>query len=108
MAESLIKPDPDAPGASPGVFTDDDIYEDAGDLEFNPDPAFQKLYLARVPRYVWEAWSTLDDDAEIRIGTIRQSQEIGPDGQPQVLPPLELYETWLLTVTDIAIYAALL
>lgn len=85
MADSLIKPDPDAPGASPGIFTDDDIYEDAGDLEFNPDPAFQKLYLARVPRYVWEAWSSLDDDAEIRIGTIRQSQEIGADGQPQVL-----------------------
>lgn len=93
MAESLIKPDPDAPGASPGVFTDDDIYEDAGDLEFNPDPAFQKLYLARVPRYVWEAWSTLDDDAEIRIGTIRQSQEIGPDGQPQVRPFSQLFRT---------------
>jgi hypothetical protein len=109
MADSLIKPDPDAPGASPGVFTDDDIYEDAGDLEFNPDPAFQKLYLARVPRYVWEAWSTLDDDAEIRIGTIRQSQEVGPDGQPQVLlPSSKPYGTWLLTIADVTIHAFIL
>lgn len=77
MADSLIKPDPDSKGgASPAAFNDEDIYEDAGDLEFNPDPEFQKLYLARVPRYVWEAWTKLDDDAEIHIGTIRQSTEL--------------------------------
>ncbi|KAH8593699.1 transcription initiation factor IIF, beta subunit [Bisporella sp. PMI_857] len=77
MADLLVKPDPDS--KSPGVF-DEDIYEDAGDLEFNNDPAFQSVYMAKVPRYVWEAWSKLNDtlanmsdDAEIRIGTIRQS-----------------------------------
>jgi hypothetical protein len=79
MADSMIKPDPDAPGASPAPF-DDDIYEDAGDLEFNTDPAFRKLYLARVPRYVWEAWSKLDEDAEIQIGTIRIETTPNPDG----------------------------
>lgn len=66
-----IKPDPDALGASPSAFDEDDIYEDAGDLEFNNDPKYQGLYLARVPKYVWEAWSHLDDDAEIQIGTVR-------------------------------------
>jgi len=81
MADALVKPDPDAPGASPSAFTDDDIYEDAGDLEFNNDPKYQTLYLARLPKYLWEAWSKLDDDAEIRIGTIRQSSEVMPDGQ---------------------------
>ncbi|RQM05217.1 hypothetical protein DH86_00004234, partial [Scytalidium sp. 3C] len=81
MAEPVIKPDPDAPGASPANFEEDDIYEDAGDLEFNTDPKFQTLYLARVPKYLWEAWSKLDDDAEIRIGTIRQTSEVTPDGQ---------------------------
>ena len=84
MADTLIKPEPDAPGASPSAFTDDDIYEDAGDLEFSTDPAFQKLYLARVPKYVWEAWSKLDDDAEIQIGTIRQCTVPGPDGKMNV------------------------
>ncbi len=78
MADTLIKPDPDAPGASPAPFTDEDIYEDAGDLEFSTDPKYQKLYLARVPKYIWESWSKLDDDAEIQIGTIRQSSETGP------------------------------
>jgi hypothetical protein len=80
----MIKPDPDAAGASPGMLDEDDIYEDAGDLEFNTDAKFQSLYLARIPRYVWEAWSKLDDDAEIRIGTIRQSAQVMPDGQQKV------------------------
>ena len=81
MADTLIKPDPDAPGASPGSLSEDDIYEDAGDLEFNADPAFQALYLARVPKYVWDAWSKLDDDAEIQIGTLRHTVVTNPNGQ---------------------------
>jgi transcription initiation factor TFIIF subunit beta len=85
MADLSIKPDPDAPGAgagaSPAAFSEEDIYEDAGDLEFNPDPAFQSLYLAKVPKYVWEAWASLDDDAEIQIGTIRNTTITAPDGE---------------------------
>jgi transcription initiation factor TFIIF subunit beta len=84
MAEPLIKPDPETQGASPGAFSEDDIYEDAGDLEFNTDPKFQTLYLARVPKYIWDAWSKLDDDAEIQIGTIRQMQVTTPDGRQTV------------------------
>lgn len=84
MADAHIKPDPEGLGASPGAFSEEDIYEDAGDLEFNTDPSFNALYLAKVPRYMWEAWSKLDDDAEIQIGTIRQSQEKGPNGEIRV------------------------
>lgn len=84
MADSLIKPDPDAPGASPGAFTDEDIYEDAGDLEFNTDPKYQRLYLVRMPKYVWEQWSKLDDDAEIQLGTIRQVTQTEPNGDKRV------------------------
>ncbi|EHK99267.1 putative Transcription initiation factor IIF subunit beta [Glarea lozoyensis 74030] len=73
-----IKPDPDALGASPAALDEEDIYEDAGDLEFNNDPNYQSLYLARVPKYVWEAWSKLDDDAEIQIGMIRMTNTIDP------------------------------
>lgn len=86
MADSLIKPDPDTKGASPGVF-DEDIYEDAGDLEFNNDPQYQHLYLAKVPKYLWEAWSKLGDDDEIHIGTVRQTSRLGPDGQKRVCIP---------------------
>ncbi|CZT00396.1 related to transcription initiation factor TFIIF subunit [Rhynchosporium agropyri] len=78
MEDVKVKPDPEN-AASPSGLSEEDIYEDAGDLEFNPSPDFQKLYLARVPKYIWEAWSHLDDDAEIPLGTIRQS--VDPDGK---------------------------
>jgi transcription initiation factor TFIIF subunit beta len=83
MAEPFIKPDPENQGASPGI-SEDDLYEDAGDLEFNTDPNFQRLYLARVPKFLWESWEKLDDDAEIQVGTIRMIQTTGPAGEPKV------------------------
>jgi len=87
MADIVIKPDPEATGASPVAFADEDIYEDAGDLEFNTDPKYQKLYLARLPKYIWDNWHNLDDDAEIQLGTIRQSHVMGPNGKEQVFLP---------------------
>ncbi len=59
----------------------DDELDDAGDLEFfdtnNPDNPLGKLYLTRLPNYVWQAWDSLDDDAEIQIGTVRLWSENG-------------------------------
>ncbi len=48
---------------------DDDIYEDAGDLDFSN--AARGLYLTRIPPYLWESWSQLDENEEIRLGTVR-------------------------------------
>ncbi|KAF5004406.1 hypothetical protein FDECE_9100 [Fusarium decemcellulare] len=93
MAEPYIKPDPyikqdpEASG-SPAQVDEDDLYEDAGDLEFfdksGPNRAFETLYLARVPRYMWDAWmkltERLGDDDEIQIGTLRTWTEQKPDG----------------------------
>ncbi|KAM5383675.1 hypothetical protein ACJZ2D_001912 [Fusarium nematophilum] len=87
MAEPFIKPDPEASG-SPTQVGEDDLYEDAGDLEFYdksaPNRAFDTLYLARVPRYMWDAWikltERLGDDDEIQIGTLRTWNEQKPDG----------------------------
>lgn len=71
MAEPTIKPDPDA--GSP--FVEDEM-DESTDLEFyDPnlgDGTLNRMYLARLPKYVWDAWATLDDDAEIEIGRIRQ------------------------------------
>ena len=64
-----IKPEVDSLGASPAAHTDDDVYEDAGDLEFAG--ADQGLYLTRIPKFLWERWSQLDDNQEITIGTVR-------------------------------------
>lgn len=87
MADLLIKPDPDTKGASPGALSEEDIYEDAGDLEFFNDPAFAAAYMAKIPKYVWEQWATLDDDAEIRIGTIRVAKVLDQTGNPSVGHP---------------------
>lgn len=70
------------------VGSDDELYEDAGgDLEFydkEADPNAEKLWLARVPKYVWEGWHKLTEnlgpDDEIQIGTLRTWNERAPDG----------------------------
>ncbi|KAM0180114.1 hypothetical protein ACHAPF_002647 [Botrytis cinerea] len=82
MADAVIKPDPEAAVASPRFMEDDDIYEDAGDMAINEDPSFQKLWLGRVPKYVWDAWNGMSEDLdeEIQIGTIRNCRERMPDG----------------------------
>ena len=61
----------------------EDELDDAGDLEFfdtrNSDDPLGKLYLTRLPNFVWQAWDALDDDAEIQIGTVRLWNENGKD-----------------------------
>ncbi len=64
-----IKSEIDSVAASPSAQTDDEIYEDAGDLDFAGTT--QGIYLTRIPKYLWETWSKLDDDEEIHLGTIR-------------------------------------
>lgn len=83
-AEPTIKPDPEDASASPAGLSDDDIYEDAGDLEFyniEENPMAGNVYLTHVPKYLYDAWAHLDDDADIQIGTIRQWNETLPNGQ---------------------------
>ncbi|KAL9015668.1 MAG: hypothetical protein Q9185_006948 [Variospora sp. 1 TL-2023] len=64
-----IKVEPPSAAASPADPSDEDIYEDAGDLDFSR--AVQGLYLGRIPKYLWESWSNTGDDEEIELGTIR-------------------------------------
>ncbi|KAI3332261.1 hypothetical protein HD806DRAFT_479912, partial [Xylariaceae sp. AK1471] len=90
-AEPTIKPDPaikaelDAGSLDVGM-SDDDIYEDAGDLEFvdfNPatNPAAADIQLTHVPKYLYNAWAQMNDDEEVRIGTVRRWVEVGKDGR---------------------------
>lgn len=80
-----IKSEPDSASGSVGTEPEeDDLYEDAGDLEFF-DPAgsqgsFDQAYLAKVPKVIWDAWSELPGDAEVEIGTMRQWDLMRPDG----------------------------
>ena len=48
---------------------DEDVYEDAGDLEFmgfSPD-----IFLTRLPKYLWRTWSEMDDGQDVQVGRIR-------------------------------------
>jgi transcription initiation factor TFIIF subunit beta len=64
-----IKEDPDSKDTVLADIDDDDLYEDAGDLDFTA--AAQNVWMSRLPRQLWEHWSQLDDDEEIEIGTVR-------------------------------------
>lgn len=82
-SEAYIKPEPE--GDSPNAPLDeDDLYEDAGDLEFfdqnSGNGSVGQAYLARLPKELWEAWSSLPDDAEIEVGKMRQWDVARPDG----------------------------
>ena len=75
------------PEAEPAAIDEEELFDDAGDLEFYdknaPANAFETLYLARIPRYMWEAWQKLTDrlgdDDEVQIGTLRTWEEPGPN-----------------------------
>ena len=54
---------------SPVNQVDEDIYEDTGELDFSN--ITQNVYLTKLPRELWDIWSTIDDDQEIRLGTVR-------------------------------------
>jgi hypothetical protein len=64
-----VKPEPGDTAPSPYMDEDDLYEEDAGDLDFSQ--AQQQLWLSHIPRSLWETWSSINDDEEIEIGTIR-------------------------------------
>lgn len=56
--------------ASPSPYMEeDDVYEDAGDLDFSHSQ--QQFWLSRVPKSLWELWASMPEDSEVEIGTIR-------------------------------------
>lgn len=68
-----IKTEGDSFIHSSGLVGEDDIYEDAGDLDFGEQP--QQLMLTRVPKYLWKTWSQMDDEQEVQIGLVRVEGE---------------------------------
>ncbi|KAI9794308.1 MAG: hypothetical protein M1833_000399 [Piccolia ochrophora] len=66
--EPHIKPEPDSTAPSPAALSDDDIYEDAGDLDFSSAP---HVHLVRLPKWLWDNWSSIDEDGQIELGVIR-------------------------------------
>lgn len=58
------------PGASPGNFMDDDLYEDTGELAIPSSNEFNEYWLARVPDWLLASLDGIGDDEEIEIGKI--------------------------------------
>lgn len=85
-----IKADPDSKDTVLADIDDEDLYEDAGDLDFTS--AGQNVWLSRIPRSLWEHWSKLDDDEEIPLGTVRVE---GDTNNPKRVKSLILFPSCL-------------
>lgn len=73
--DGRVKSEPDSAMGSPSMMSDDDIYEDTGDLDFSPS---QVVWLMRLPNWLWENWASIDDDERIELGTVRV-EDLGED-----------------------------
>jgi transcription initiation factor TFIIF subunit beta len=70
ILDGNVKREPqDEEMASPYVDDEDDGLDEGGDLDFTH--AHTQLWLAQIPRNLWETWSVMGLDDEIEIGTIR-------------------------------------
>ena len=54
---------------------DDDIYEDAGDLEF--ELSSRSIFLSRLPKFLWKAWSQLEESEVMSLGVMRVESDRG-------------------------------
>ena len=67
--DGWVKPEPGLGDEVLGSVPDEDIYEDAGDLDFSAGS--RPVLLTRLPNFLWDSWNSLGEDEEIRIGTVR-------------------------------------
>lgn len=76
-----IKPDP-ATATGPSLMDEDD-YEDTGELHIRGDRMSNQAWLAKIPKWLWEAWIDIAEDEEVELGKIRVYQT--PPKAPQKL-----------------------
>ena len=62
----------------PITYMDDDDYEDTGELRIPGN--LRGIYLTSIPRLLWDSWTALDEDEEIKVGNVRVW---GANGQNQ-------------------------
>ncbi|KAF2139971.1 uncharacterized protein K452DRAFT_274586 [Aplosporella prunicola CBS 121167] len=79
-----VKADPDAMG-SPGIYVDDDVYEDTGELTIPGDFGSQNVWLSRVPKWLWDVLANAEDDEELEIGKLMKWEEGGEQKSKLVL-----------------------
>ncbi|KAG8628050.1 hypothetical protein KVT40_003923 [Elsinoe batatas] len=73
-----IKPDP-ASALTP-MAVDEDEYEDTGELHINGSEETNGAWLAKLPKWLWEAWANIAEDEEIELGKVRVYNNNLPNG----------------------------
>lgn len=61
-----IKRDPDLYDDDEDKYADDD-----GELKIPAEQEQMKVWLAKLPKWLWESWANIADDEEIEIGKLR-------------------------------------
>lgn len=77
----IIKPEPGTREEANGI--EDDLYEDTGECTIPPPGQETEAWLARLPKWLWEAWSTIAEDDEIELGKVRVYRA-DPSGRSKV------------------------
>ncbi|KAF8415286.1 transcription initiation factor IIF, beta subunit-domain-containing protein [Terfezia claveryi] len=100
-----------------GAASDDDDYEDAGDLDMSNGK--RGLWLVKLPRFLLEQWDKLEEDEEITLGEILVSSEEKfrlklnpslaahkdlPETYDMVLNNRSVSNTWVFTEKDMPGY----
>ena len=83
-----IKPDPDM--NSPNIkseLLDDDMYEDAGDLDLSGGG--RPVWLVKLPQFIADRWNELNDDEEITLGVVKLPPQASDE--PSVCVPSGAY-----------------
>ena len=93
VKQEYIKQDPDNKETALADIDEEDLYEDAGDLDFTS--ANQSVWLSRLPKQLWEHWAHLNDDDEIEIGTMRV------EGPPEDIKRVSRYCTCSTVKTNV-------
>jgi transcription initiation factor TFIIF subunit beta len=65
-----------------GYADDDELYEDAGDLDMTQ--ADRAVWLVKLPQFLAERWKDIDEDEEITLGVVK----VDPNNQSQVYASL--------------------
>ncbi|KAA8913310.1 transcription initiation factor IIF, beta subunit-domain-containing protein [Sphaerosporella brunnea] len=75
-----------------GYADDDELYEDAGDLDLTHGD--RAVWLVKLPQFLAERWKDIDEDEEITLGVVK----VDPNNQSQVhcAPPSSRVECELL------------
>lgn len=72
-----VKPDP-ADIGTPSIMEDEEAYEDVGELLIRGSAEQEQAWLAKLPKWLWEAWSEIDENEEITLGEVRVYNNTAP------------------------------